>query len=137
MRSIGWALAEMFGVLAAGFVGFFVLLAYMAGLLVWLACGVACFCLLLVALVSMVMWLFTRDAHAFHVMLGYFAYAGGAYAVIAAMSYYRSRLADLVRNRQQQRAVSNWRVQLQLAENASVSSLRRRILRADGSRLGG
>jgi hypothetical protein len=46
------------------------------------------------------MWLFTRNAHAFHVMLGYFAYAGAAYAVIAAVSYYRGRLTDLVKTKQ-------------------------------------
>ena len=86
MRAIGRALMELLGVLAAGFIGFFVVLVYMAGGLIWFACGVACFGFLLVALFSMVMWLSTHDAHAFHVMLGYFVYAGAAYALVAAMS---------------------------------------------------
>ena len=82
------------GVLTAGFVGFFVMLAYAAGLLLLLACGFACAGFLLVALFSMVMWLFTRDAHAFRMMLGYFAYAGGMFAVIAALAYYHGKLLD-------------------------------------------
>jgi len=118
MRSIWRALAELLGVLAAGFVGFFVMLGYMAGVVVWLTCGVVCFCFLLVALFSMVMWVFTRDAHAFHVMLGYFAYAGAAYAVIAAMSYYRSRLTDVVRSRHGRAALGRPR----LAEGADFDT---------------
>jgi len=99
MRAIGRALYELMGVLVAGIVGFFVMLAYIAGGLIWFTCGVACFCFLLVALSSMVMWLFTHDTHAFHLMLGYFVYAGAAFAASAAMSYYRYRLADLVGSR--------------------------------------
>jgi hypothetical protein len=94
MSAIGRAIPELIGVLAAGFVGFFVMLAHLAGLLIWFSCGLVCFCFLLVALFSMVMWLYTRDAHAFHIMLVYFTYAGLAYAVIAAMSYYRGKLGD-------------------------------------------
>ena len=58
-------------ILAAGFIGFFVMLAYIAGGLIWFTCGVMCFCFLLVALFSMVMWVFTLDTHAFDLMLGY------------------------------------------------------------------
>lgn len=92
MRAIGRALDELIGVLAAGFVGFFVMLAYITGGLIWFACGVVCFCSLLVALFGMVMWLLTGGSHAFGLMLGYFVYAGAAYAGIAVISYYRGRL---------------------------------------------
>jgi len=85
-------LYELIGVLAAGFVGFFVMLAYIAGGLMWFTCGIACFCFLLVALFSTVMWVFTHDTHAFELMVGYFVYAAAAYAGIAAISYYRARL---------------------------------------------
>jgi len=98
MRAIGRALDELTGVLAGGFVGFFVMLAYIAGGLIWFACGVVGFCFLLVALFSMVMWVFTDDTHAFGLMLGYFAYAGATYAGIAAISYCRARLIDVVGN---------------------------------------
>ncbi len=47
----------------------------------------------MVALFSMGMWLFTHDAHAFRMMLGYFAHAGGAFAAIAALSYYHGKFA--------------------------------------------
>ena len=72
--------------LAAGFFGFFVMLAYMAGLLIWFACGLACVGFLLVALFSMGTWLFTHDEHAFRTMLGYFLYAAGVFAVIVMLS---------------------------------------------------
>jgi hypothetical protein len=121
MRSIGRALAELLGVLTAGFIGFFVMLGYLSGVLVWFACGVVCFCFLLVALCSMVMWLFTREVHAFHVMLGYFAYAGAAYAVIAAMSYYRGRLTDAVRKRNERAALGRIG-RLRLAEDANFDA---------------
>lgn len=39
MRPIGRALMEILGVVAAGFLGFFVVLAYMAGRVVWFTCG--------------------------------------------------------------------------------------------------
>ena len=42
MRSIVLALTELLGVLVAGFLGFFVMLAYVAGILLLLACGFAC-----------------------------------------------------------------------------------------------
>ena len=86
MRAIEMALDELMGVLAAGFVGFFVMLACIVGSLIWFACGVVCFCFLLVALFSMDMWVFSHNTHAFDLMLGYFAYAGAAYAWIAAVS---------------------------------------------------
>ena len=99
MRAIGRALDELIGVLAAGFIGFFVMLAYIAGGLIWFACGVACSCFLLVALFSMVVWLLTYDTHAFDVMLGYFLYAAAAYAGVGAIPYYRDRLMDLLKYR--------------------------------------
>jgi len=98
VHTLGRALDELIGVLAAGFVGFFVMLAYIAGGLIWFACGVTCFCFLLVALFSMVIWLFTRDTHAFEVMLGYFVHAGAAYAGVAAIPYCWGRLTDVRRN---------------------------------------
>jgi hypothetical protein len=63
------------------------MLAYVAGFLLLLACGLAGAGFLLVALFTMVMWLFNHDAHTFRTMLGYFGYAGGAFAVIGALSY--------------------------------------------------
>ena len=42
MRTTGRALAELLGVLAAGFLGYPVMLAYVAGFLLLLACGFAC-----------------------------------------------------------------------------------------------
>jgi hypothetical protein len=64
----------------------------MVGSPIWFACGVACFCFLLVALFSMVMWVFTLDTHAFNLMLGCFVHAAAACAGVAAISYYRARL---------------------------------------------
>jgi len=92
MRAIGRPLAELIGVLAAGSVGCLVMLAYMVGSVIWFTCGVVCFCFLLVALFSMLMWLFTHDTHAFGLMVGYFVYAAAAHAGVAAVSYYRARL---------------------------------------------
>ena len=92
IRTIGRALDELVGVLAAGFIGFFVMLACIAGGLLWFACGVTCFCFLLVALFSLVMWGFTHDTHAFGLMLGYFVYAAASYAGVAGISYYRAGL---------------------------------------------
>ena len=94
MRPIGRAISELVGVLAAGFIAFFIMLAYTAGLLLMLSCGFVCAGCLLVALFSMAMWLFTSDTHALHVMLGYFGYAGGVFSVIAALSYYHGRFMD-------------------------------------------
>jgi len=91
MRAIGRAIRELLGVLTAGFIAFFVMLAYAAGLLLLLACGFVCAGFLLVALFSMTMWLFTGDAHALHVMLGYFGYAGGTFAVITTIFYYHAK----------------------------------------------
>jgi len=79
-------------VLAAGFVGFFVMLAYIAGGLIWFTCGVTCFCFLLVTLFGMVMWVFTHDTHNFDVMVVYFVCAADACAGVATISYYRARL---------------------------------------------
>jgi hypothetical protein len=57
-------------VLAAGFLGFFAMLACVAGFLLLLARGFACAGFLLVALFGMVMWLFNHNAHAFRMMVG-------------------------------------------------------------------
>ena len=113
MRVIGSALAELLGVLLAGFIAFFVMLASVAVFLLMLACGFLCAGFLLVALFSMVVWLFTRDAHALHVMLGYFIYAGGTFAVIGALSYYQGKLMDGMRARE----ISALRVTGRLASN--------------------
>jgi hypothetical protein len=53
------------------------------------------------ALLSMSMW--PHDAHAFRMMLGYFAYAGAAFAAIAALSYYHGEFADGVKAKREQR----------------------------------
>jgi len=87
MRAIGRAIREFVGVLTAGFIAFFVMLAYVAGILLLLACGFVCAGFLLVALFSMTMWLSTGDAHALHLMLGYCAYTGGTFSVITALCY--------------------------------------------------
>ena len=95
MRAIVRALDELIGVLAASFV----MLGYIAGGLIWFTCGATCFCFVLVALFSMIMWLLTGDTHAFYLMLGYVLYAAAAYAGVAAISYYRTRpIEDLVAN---------------------------------------
>jgi hypothetical protein len=119
MRSIVLALTELLGVLVAGFLGFFVMLAYAAGVLLLLACGFACAGFLLVALFSMVMWLFTHDAHTFRTMLGYFGYAGGTFAVIAALSYYHGKFADGVKARRGQRVALHQIGQLRLIKHAT------------------
>jgi hypothetical protein len=119
MRVIGRALAELLGVLAAGFIGFFVMLAYVAGFLLLLACGFACAGRLLVALFSMVMWWLNHDAHTFRTMLGYFGYAGGAFAVIAALSYYHGKLADGVKAKREQRVALRQISQLRLMKGAT------------------
>jgi hypothetical protein len=113
MRSIVLALTELLGVLVAGFLGFFVMLAYAAGVLLLLACGFACAGFLLVALFSMVMWLSTHDTHAFRMMLGYFAYAGGAFAAIAALSYCHGKLTEGVRMGRERRLAFGRIAQLQ------------------------
>jgi hypothetical protein len=118
MRAIGRFACELLGVLAAGFVGFFVMLAYMAGFLIWFACGLACVGFLLVALFSMVMWLSTHDAHAFRTMLGYFVYAAGAFAVIAMLSYYKGKLMDGVKIRWERRTIFGGRGWSGLAADA-------------------
>ena len=71
-------------------------------LLLLLACGFVCAGFLLVALFSMAMWLFTRDTHALHVMLGYFGYSGGTFAVITAPFYYHGKFLDGMKARQGQ-----------------------------------
>ena len=102
MHAIGRAISELIGVLTAGFIAFFVILAYAAGLLLLLACGFVCAGFLLVALFSMVMWLVAGDAHALHLMLGYFAYAGGTFSVIAALSYYYGKVMESMKARRDQ-----------------------------------
>jgi hypothetical protein len=119
MRSIVLALTELLGVLVAGFLGFFVMLAYAAGVLLLLACGFACSGFLLVALFSMVMWWFNHDAHTFRTMLGYFGFAGGAFAVIAALSYYNGRFADGLKAKRGQRVAPRRIGQLRLMKDAT------------------
>ena len=41
--------------------------------------------------------------HAFRMMLGYFAYAGGAYAAIAALACYHGKFADGAKTKREQR----------------------------------
>jgi hypothetical protein len=122
MRRIGRGLAELAGVLTAAFVTFFVMLAYAAGLSLLLACGFACAGFLLVALFSLVMWLFTRDPHAFRMMLGYFAYAGGVSSVIVALAYYHGKLTDGLRLARNRRATLRPIGQLRLAEDATYEA---------------
>ena len=119
MRTIGRALAELLGVLAAGFLGYPVMLAYVAGFLLLLACGFVCAGFLLVALFSMVTWLFNHDAHTFRTMLGYFGYAGGAFAVIAALSYYHGKFADGVKTKREQRVALRQIGQIRLVDDAT------------------
>jgi hypothetical protein len=99
MHAAARAVTDLVVVLMVGFVAFFVMLAHLASLLIWFACGVVCFCLLLVALFSMGVWLASGDAHAFHVMLGYFVYAGAIHALIAALSYVGGNLSPGLRSR--------------------------------------
>jgi len=116
MRAIGRAISELIGVLTAGFIAFFVMLAYAAGLLLLLACGFLCAGFLLVALFSMVMWLVTRETHALHLMLGYFAYAGGTFSVIAALSYYHGKFMDGMKARQYRRSAQQRALHLGLVD---------------------
>ena len=129
MRSIVLALTELLGVLVAGFLGFFVMLAYVAGFLLLLSCGFACAGFLMVALFSMGMWLFTHDAHALQMMLGYFAYAGGAFAAIAALAYYHGKFADGVKTKREQRVALRQIAQLRLTKNATFEHSRMRPTR--------
>lgn len=116
MRPVGRAISELVGVLAAGFVAFFVVLTYAAGLLLLLACGFACAGFLLVALFSMVMWLCTGDAHALRVMLGYFGYAAGTFAIITALSHYQGRFRDGMKARQHRHAALRQTSRVRLAD---------------------
>lgn len=119
MRSIVLALTELLGVLVAGFLGFFVMLAYAVGFLLLLACGFACAGFLLVALFSMATWLFTHDAHAFRMMVGYFGYAAGVFAVIGALSYYHGKFVDGVKAKRGQRVALHQIGQLRLMKDAT------------------
>ena len=118
MHAIRRIVGEFMGVLVAGFLGFFLMLAYVAGFLIWFCCGLACIGFLLVALFSMVMWLSTHDAHAFRTMLGYFVYAAGAFAVIAMLSYYKGKLMDRVKIRWERRNILSRRRWSRLADDA-------------------
>jgi hypothetical protein len=120
MRSIERVLAELLGVLAAGFLGFFVMLAYMVGFLLLLACGFVCAGFLLVALFSIIMWSFNHDAHTFRTMLGYFGYAGGVFAVIAALSYYHGKFADCVKAQREERVALRRIGHLRLMKGATI-----------------
>ena len=120
MRSIERVLAELLSVLAAGFLGFFVMLAYMVGFLLLLACGFVCAGFLLVALFSMIMWSFNHDAHSFRTMLGYLGYAGGVFALIAALSCYHGRFADAVKTLREQRVALRRIGHLRLTKDATI-----------------
>jgi hypothetical protein len=74
MRTIGRVAAELLGILLAGVVSFFVMIAYALGILFMWACGIVSGLFLIVALFSGVMWLFTHSPHAFHTMLGFLGY---------------------------------------------------------------
>jgi len=129
MRAIGRAISELVGVLTAGFIAFFVMLAYAVGLLLLLACGFVCAGFLLVALFSMVMWLFTGDNHAWHVMLGYFGYAAAAFAVIATLSYYHGKSMDNRRVRRVSAFRVDWRAALGVKSSPSGNCEATRALR--------
>jgi hypothetical protein len=118
MHAIRRIVGEFMGVLVAGFLGFFLMLAYVAGFLIWFCCGLACIGFLLVALFSMVVCLSTHDAHAFRTMLGYFVYAAGAFAVIAMLSYYKGKLMDRVKIRWERRNILSRRRWSRLADDA-------------------
>jgi hypothetical protein len=118
MHAIRRIVGEFMGVLVAGFLGFFLMLAYVAGFLIWFSCGLACIGFLLVALFSMVVCLSTHDAHAFRTMLGYFVYAAGAFAVIAMLSYYKGKLMDRVKIRWERRNILSRRRWSRLADDA-------------------
>jgi len=93
-RTIGRVAAELLGVLLAGVVSFFVMIAYALGILFMWACGIVSGLFLIVALFSGVMWLFTHSPHAFHTMLGFLGYAAVPFALIVAMTYYHGKLTD-------------------------------------------
>ena len=106
MRTIGRVVAELLGVLLAGVVSFFVMIAYALGILFMWACGIVSGLFLIVALFSGVMWLFTHSPHAFHTMLGFLGYAAVPFALIVAMTYYHGKLTDWLNSGQHRRPLN-------------------------------
>jgi hypothetical protein len=92
MRATGYFVAELATVFVASVIGFFVMLLLAAGVvLTWLfGCASAWF--LLVALAETAWWLRTHDHHAAITALGYFGYAGGAFALIPVLSFLKDTL---------------------------------------------
>src|ERR1700730_12885980 len=102
MRTIGRVAAELLGVLLAGVVSFFVMIAYVLGILFMWAGRIVSGLVLIVALFSGVMWLFTHSPHAFHTMLGFLGYAAVPFALIVATTYYHGKLPQGLKTRQDQ-----------------------------------
>ena len=109
MRTIGRVAAELLGILLAGVVSFFVMIAYALGILFMWACGIVSGLFLIVAFFSGVMWLFTHSPHAFHTMLGFLGYAAVPFALIVAMTYYHGQLTEGLKTRQDRRELSRSR----------------------------
>jgi hypothetical protein len=106
MRTVGRVAAELLGILLAGVVSFFVMIAYALGILFMWACGIVSSLFLIVAFSSGVMWLFTHSPHAFHTMLGFLGYAAVPFALIVAMTYYHGKLTEGLKTRQDRRALN-------------------------------
>ena len=106
MRTIGRVAAELLGILLAGVVSFFVMIAYALGILFMWACGIVSGLFLIVALCSGVMWLFTHSPHAFHTMLGFLGYAAVPFALIVAMTYYHGKLTDCLSTARHRRTLN-------------------------------
>lgn len=94
MRTIGRMAAELLGVLLAGVASFFAAIGFVVGALFIWVCGIVSGLFLIAALFSGVMWLFTRNPHAFHTMLGFFGYAGVPFLLIVVMTYYHGKWTD-------------------------------------------
>jgi hypothetical protein len=76
----------------AGALSFFVMFCHgLVRVFLWL-CGLASGLLLIAALFGGAGWLFMGDGHDLHNMLGFLFEAAVAYAVIAAVTYYRWKL---------------------------------------------
>jgi hypothetical protein len=85
MRAIGRAAAELLVLLVAGVISFPMLIGYAFGILLMWVLGIVSSLFLIAALFSGAMWLFTHSPHAFHMMLGFLAYAAMPFVLIAAM----------------------------------------------------
>jgi hypothetical protein len=111
MRTIGRMAAELLGVLLAGVVSFFAAIAFVFGALFIWVCGIVSGLFLIAALFSGVMWLFTRNPHAFHTMLGFFGYAGVPFLLIVVMTYYHGKWTDWLKRHDPQ-AVERPRIRM-------------------------